>query len=84
MIERLLRLLSYHGPGGFSLARAQRLSGGTGNLIGAIVHSNAPEIERDRLVALERVAWKKGYQLLISSVSPGQARAADVPDQLDT
>jgi len=51
---------------------AQRLSGGTGNLIGAIVHSNAPEIERDRLVALERVAWKRGYQLLITSVPPGR------------
>ena len=51
---------------------AQRLSGGTGNLIGAIVHTNAPEIERDRLVALERVARQRGYQLLISSVPPGR------------
>lgn len=51
---------------------AQRLSGGTGNLIGAIVHTNAPEVERDRLVALERIAWQRGYQLLITSVPPGR------------
>jgi DNA-binding LacI/PurR family transcriptional regulator len=46
---------------------AQRLSGGTGNLIGVVISPNAPEIERERLVTLERIAWEKGYQLLISS-----------------
>ena len=49
---------------------AQRLRGATGNLIGAIVRTNAPAIERDRLVALERVACKRGYQLLISAMPP--------------
>jgi DNA-binding LacI/PurR family transcriptional regulator len=50
---------------------AQRLNGKTGNLIGVIVNTNAPEIEVCRLVALERLAWQRGYQLVISALPPG-------------
>ena len=50
---------------------AQRLSGATGNLIGAVVGPNAPESERDRLVALEKISRERGYQLLITSGSGG-------------
>ena len=50
---------------------AQRLNGKLGNLIGVIVNTNAPEIEVCRLVALERLAWQRGYQLVISALPPG-------------
>lgn len=49
---------------------AQRLNGKPGNLIGVIVNTNAPEIEVCRLVALERLAWQRGYQLVISALPP--------------
>jgi len=56
---------------------AQRLNGKGGNLLGVIVNTNAPEIELCRLVELERLAWKRGYQLAISALPP-QCNANDV------
>lgn len=49
---------------------AQRLNGRGGNLLGVIVNTDAPEIELCRLVELERLAWKRGYQLAISALPP--------------
>ncbi len=49
---------------------AQRLNGKGGNLLGVIVNTDAPEIELCRLVELERLAWKRGYQLAISALPP--------------
>jgi LacI family transcriptional regulator len=49
---------------------AQRLNGKGGNLLGVIINTNAPDIEVYRLVELERLAWKRGYQLAISALPP--------------
>lgn len=50
---------------------AQRLGGKAGNMIGAIVDTYAPDVEGCRLIALERLAWKRGYQLAVSVLPPG-------------
>lgn len=50
---------------------AQRLGGKAGNLIGAIVDTYAPDVEVCRLIALERLALKRGYQLAVSVLQPG-------------
>lgn len=49
---------------------AQRLKGKTGRLLGAIIKTNAPDIELRRLIELERLSYDKGHQLLVTAICP--------------
>lgn len=54
---------------------AQRLRGKPGRLIGVIVSIDAPDVEVDRLLRLERIAWKSDLQLIVGAL-PASADAS--------